>query len=266
VLLEEKDCDMTKPINNKKSGSGIQGRLTDPHHEVMLRALHASLPGILGSNYQSSEPLNSALQSQSKELSKKIEALIKAESIGVNQAKLWRQIPLLQFADPNLEPATVLLGAPLYRRFDGRGETKKQPELLMVCDFSVTVKIPRWGRIRLRDTSDSPVQPIKTPRDGITIEYHTREIQLFGNVYPSSSTIGAAAHDLAKLADALGNHLQTDWRTFSDPERRVIVATDDAGMFDLFAGQYNTILCEANGKPAQIDLGWVSEHHYCRDN
>ena len=250
--------------SSKRSRSAKRAeRLRDALHDAMLRALGGTVAELLRAQLQTSGPLNAYLRNHSAEYTKSIESLIVEKKLGQKQAALWREIPHITFADPELPTAKVLLGETLYRKYDQRGDLKLNPEALLTCDIAAVVAIPHWGGIYLRDDrwGSFPKEPLTDAVDGLSIRSDIQEIEVFGNIYPSSWMIGEVAHDLAALSDAIGQHLSGKHSAFADGDSRVLAVTNDQGVFEAFRGRYNVILCGPSGSPVKADLFGLRRYH-----
>jgi len=239
--------DRTKRSTTARKSSNpfsVSKRHSMPAHERLLLTIQECFPQLLADELQNADPLNEFIRSKTDDWKKRIEGLIAAKGLKGTDAKIWRGVPALCFANPELDPPDIALGATLTKRMESPRSSRASAPIL-VADFAVSVKIPRWSGFFLRDGKDSsyPQTPISQPRDGLSIGQSASNVPVFGQVFPTGCPLGEVAIEMARLVDAVGQHLAADTEfRHSDSQNHVVLVTDSLSIFEALAVQYDAVL------------------------
>ena len=148
----------------------VAKRHSMPGHERLLLSVQECLPGLLAQELQNANPLNEYVRSNVDDWQKRIEEVISERRLKDSEAKIWRQLLDLCFADPKLDLATTELGATLTRRMESARSHRAWAPIL-VADVAIRVKIPHWSSLYLRDGTGAsyPKTPVSKPLDCVSI-------------------------------------------------------------------------------------------------
>lgn len=221
----------------------VSKRHSMPVHEALLLTIQECLPNLLAEELQNAEPLNEFIRANAEKWKERIENLIIAKGLKGSEAKTWRGVPNLSFATGELDTPAIELGATLTKTIDSPRNSRGWAPIL-VADFALKVKIPRWSNFFLHDGKGSayPEIPISKPSEGLSISQRILNVPIFGQVFPTSCPLGEVAIEMARLVDAVGLHLADDPEyRFSDSKRHVLLVTDSLSIFEALNAQYDAV-------------------------
>jgi len=241
----------------------VSKRHSMPAHEALLLNIQKYLPDLLVSELQSAEPLNELIRSNADDWKRRIEDLVATKGLKGSEAKIWRGIPDLCFGNPDLAPPNIELGTTLIKTMESQRSSRGWAPIL-VADCSMTIAIPNWNWIYLRDGEDSsyPEAPIAKSSDGLSLNQTRSNVPVFGQVFPQGCPLGEVALEMARLADAVELHLSNvpEFRS-SDSRKHVMLVTDSWTIFDALAGQYDAVLFPTDDDSASWSFEKLQTFH-----
>ena len=250
----------------KKNGApfSVGKRHSLPAHERLLLAIQNFLPRLLADELQSAAPLNEYIVSKSNDLKGRIEELITEKSLNGTEAKIWRGVPSLMFADPELEFPCTVLGATLTKRIENQRSSRALAPIL-VADFALRVEIPQWRGFRLRDgKADSyPKEPVSKTLDCLSITQSVSNAPVFGQVFPAGCSLGEVAIEMAYLVDAVDLHLSArqEYDFARESHKHVVLVTDSQIIYDALSGQYDAVCFHEDDETVSWDISNLESFH-----
>lgn len=250
----------------KKTGApfSVGKRHCLPAHQRLLLDTQKYLPRLLAEDLQSAAPLNEFIVSKSDYWKNRIEKLISEKSLKGMDAKLWRQVPSLRFADPDLNLPNTVLGATLTKSIENQRSSRGLTPIL-VADFAVRVVIPRWHSFWLRDGRDSsyPEEGISKATDCLKFNQNVSNVPVFGQAFPSGCPLGEVAIEMAHLVDAVGLHLTAthEYEFARDSSKHVLLVTDSQVIYDALSGQYDAVLFHQDEETLSWDMSNLQCFH-----
>lgn len=249
----------------KKNGApfSVGKRHSLPAHERLLLDTQKYLPGFLADELQSAAPLNEYIVSKSDNLKARIEDLISEKSLKGAEAKIWRGVPSLRFADPELDFPCTVFGATLTKRIENQRSSRALAPIL-VADFALRVEIPRWRGFWLRDGKGSsyPKEPVSKTLDCLSITQSFSDVPVFGQAFPAGCSLGEVAIEMAHLVDAVGLHLTAtqEYDFARESHKHVLLVTDSQIIYDALSGQYDAV-CFHRDETVSLNIGNLQSFH-----
>ena len=250
----------------KKNGApfSVGKRHSLPAHERLLLDTQKYLPGLLADELQSAAPLNEYIISRTDNLKARIEELISEKSLKGTEAKIWRGVPSLRLADPELEFPCTVLGATLTKRIENQRSSRALAPIF-VADFALRVEIPGWRGFWLRDGKaiSYPKEPVSKTLDCLSITQSVSNVPVFGQVFPAGCSLGEVAIEMAHLVDAVQLHLTAtqEYDFARESHKHVILVTDSQIIYDALSGQYDAVCFHQDDETASWDISNLQSFH-----
>lgn len=250
----------------KKNGApfSVGKRHSLPAHERLLLAIQNFLPRLLADELQSAAPLNEYIISKTDNLKARIEELISEKSLKGSEAKIWRGVPSLRLADPELEFPCTVLGATLTKRIENQRSSRVLAPIL-VADFALRVEIPRWRGFWLRDgkATSYPKEPISKTLDCLSITQSVSNVPVFGQAFPAGCSLGEVAIEMAHLVDAVQLQLTAtqEYDFARESHKHVVLVTDSQIIYDALSGQYDAVCFHEDDETVSWDISNLESFH-----